>query len=80
MLKLNIDIDGMKKKKWPTFLKRITRYLQSIGVNEYVDEIKYSYTSNKNGKKNVETKTQKYVYRHITFIKLCATSSKQRKE
>ena len=50
MLKLNIDIDGMKKKKGPTFLKRIARYLQSIGVYEFVDEIKYSFTNNKNGK------------------------------
>ena len=41
MLKLNIDIDGMKRKKLPTFFKRINRYLSSIGVD--VDII-YSYT------------------------------------
>ena len=75
MLKLNIDIDGMKRKKLPTFFKRISKYFASIGVD--VDII-VSYTSNKNGKKNVETKTQKYVYSHITFTNLCATSSKQK--
>ena len=78
MLKLNIDIDGMKKSKRPTFLKRVGRQLKSIGALKYINELRYAYTKNKNGKLNVEKNTQDYVYSHITFTNICATSSKQK--
>ena len=61
MLKLNIDIDGMKKSKRSTFLKRVGRQLKSIGAFKYINELKYAHTKNKNGKKNVENNTQDYV-------------------
>ena len=48
MLKLNIDIDGMKRKKLPTFFNRISKYFASIGVTEDLD---VSYTKNNNGEK-----------------------------
>ena len=32
MLKLNIDIDGMKRKKLPTFFTRIGKYLASMKI------------------------------------------------
>ena len=67
MLKLNIDIDGMHKHLIKKFFKHINRYLKSIGVNEYVEDIKTVYTANLNGKSNLETNTHHYLYSHITF-------------
>ena len=45
----------------PERVKRINRYLQSIGVYESVDEIEAAYTCNPNGKLNVEKKTEDYL-------------------
>ena len=50
MLKLNIDIDGMKKSKRSTFLKRVGRQLKSIGAFKYINELKYAHTKNKMAK------------------------------
>ena len=74
MLKLNIDIDGMHKDLLENFYKDIDEYFKSIGVNK----INFSNTINLNGKKNIENNTQDYVYSHITFTNICATSSKQK--
>ena len=78
MLKLNIDIDGMHMDLIKKFFKHINRYLKSIGVNEYVEDIKTVYTVNLNGKLNLETNTHDYLYSHITFKNICATSLKQK--
>jgi len=75
MLKVNIDIDGMKKYKFPNFKTRLLKYFASIGVTEDLD---VSYTKNNNGEKNIETNTKDYLYSHFTIINLCATSSKQK--
>jgi len=74
MLKLNIDVDGMHKDLLENFYKDIDEYFKSIGVNR----INFSNTLNLNGKKNIEKNTQDYVYSHITFTNICATSSKQK--
>ena len=75
MLKLNIDIDGMKKDLIVKFYDDINDYFKYIGISE---KVKNSFTYNPNGKKNVETNTQGYIYSHITFTNICATSSKQK--
>ena len=74
MLKLNIDVDGMHKDLLENFYIDIDEYFKSIKVNR----INFSNTLNLNGKKNIEKNTQDYVYSHITFTNICATSSKQK--
>lgn len=74
ILKFNIDIDGLPKTMYEDLENKILEEFGSLNI----DKVGISFTKNDNGKKNIKTNTKDYLYSHITFTGICATSSQQK--
>jgi len=75
ILKINIDIDGLPKEMYDDLQQRMADAIWELDENL---EFELAYTRNENGKKNIETNTKNFIYSHITFCGLSATSSHQK--